>query len=128
LKDPARGVLLLTATSVQASGSTLRRYLARWAEAGLLARVHALLVGMLRGRLEPFLDTCSARPKRGDLTGPNPADRGERGTKYHIAVDRDGVPLTCTATAANTQRRARLRAAIPGSLRSHVARPHRVRR
>ena len=33
----------LTATPAQASGSTLRRCLARWAETGLLAKVHALL-------------------------------------------------------------------------------------
>ena len=41
---PWRG---LRATEDQASGSPLRRCLARWAETGLLARVHALLVGML---------------------------------------------------------------------------------
>src|SRR4051812_35492738 len=35
----------------------------------------------------------------GDLTGPNPTDRGKRGTKYHIAGD--GVPVACAATAAN---------------------------
>ena len=39
----------LAATEDQASGSTLRRWLARWAETGLLARVHTLQVGMLRG-------------------------------------------------------------------------------
>ena len=39
----------LTATAAQASGATLRRCLAGWAETGLLARVHAMLVGMLRG-------------------------------------------------------------------------------
>src|SRR5436853_3854627 len=39
----------LSATPGQASGATLRRCLRRWAERGLLAKVHALLVGMLRG-------------------------------------------------------------------------------
>ena len=92
----------LTATGHQASGSTLRRCLARWAETGLLARVHAMLVGMLRGRPDLILDTCSVRAKRGgDLTGPNPTDRAKRGTKYHVAVDGDGVPVACAATAAN---------------------------
>jgi transposase len=37
----------LTASTTEASGATLRR--CRWAETGLLAQVHALLVGMLRG-------------------------------------------------------------------------------
>jgi transposase len=76
--------------------------LARWAETGLLARVHATLVGMLRGHPDLILDTCSVRAKRGgDLTGPNPTDRAKRGTKYHVAVDGDGVPVACAATAAN---------------------------
>jgi hypothetical protein len=68
----------------------------------LLAKVHALLVGMLRGHPDLILDTCLVRAKRGgDLTGPNPTDRGKRGTKYHIATDGDGVPVACLATAAN---------------------------
>ena len=57
---------------------------------------------MLRGHPDLILDTCSVRAKRGgDLTGPNPTDRGKRGTKYHIATDGDGVPVACLATAAN---------------------------
>jgi hypothetical protein len=35
----------LTATAVQASGSTLRRWPTRWARNGILAQVHAVLVG-----------------------------------------------------------------------------------
>ena len=72
----------LSATPGQASGATLRRCLRRWAERGLLAKVHALLVGMLRGHPDLILDTCLVRAKRGgDLTGPNPTDRGKKGTK-----------------------------------------------
>jgi transposase len=92
----------LTATRDQASGSTLRRWLTSWAETGVLAQVHALLVGMLRGHPDLILDSCSVRAKRGgDLTGPNPTDRAKRGTKYNVAVDGDGVPIACVATAAN---------------------------
>ena len=92
----------LIATAAQASGSTLRRWLTRWAETGVLAQVHALLVGMLRGHPDLILDSCSVRAKRGgDLTGPNPTDRAKRGTKYNVAVDGDGVPVACVATAAN---------------------------
>ena len=36
----------LTARGDQVSGSTLRRWLTRWAQTGVLAQVHALLVGM----------------------------------------------------------------------------------
>ncbi len=66
----------LTATAGKVSGSTLRRYLKQWAGIGVLAQVHAVLVGMLRGHPTLILDTCSVRAKRGgDLTGPNPTDR-----------------------------------------------------
>jgi transposase len=92
----------LTATAAQASGSALRRWLARWAETGVLAQVHAVLVGMLRGHPDLIPDSCSVRAKRaGDLTGSNPTDRAKRGTKCHVAVDGDGVPVACAATAAN---------------------------
>jgi transposase len=95
----------LTATADAASGSTLRRRLQHWAEGGhLLQQVHAVLVALLRGH-DPddlILDSCSVRAKRGgDLTGPNPTDRGKRGTKYHLATTGDGVPVACAATAAN---------------------------
>src|SRR4029453_17699959 len=73
-----------------------------WAETGVLAQVHAVLVGMLRGHPDLILDSCSVRAKRaGDLTGPNPTDRAKRGTKYHVAVDGNGVPVACAVTAAN---------------------------
>jgi transposase len=99
---PWRG---LRATAEQASGSTLRRRLEAWAQAGnLLQQAHAVLVALLRGG-DPddlILDSCSVRAKRGgDLTGPNPTDRGKHGTKYHIATTGDGVPVACAATAAN---------------------------
>ena len=84
----------LTATVGQVSGSTLRRHLEPWARIGVLAQVHGVLVSMVRGDPTLILDTCSVRAKRGgDLTGPNPTDRGKPGTKYHIATTGDGVPV-----------------------------------
>ena len=57
---------------------------------------------MRRGDPDLILDSCSARAKRGgELTGPNPTDRGKRGTEYHIATTGDGVPVACAVTAAN---------------------------
>lgn len=77
-------------------------------QAGLLCKVHATLVAMLRGDPDLILDSCSVRAKRGgDLTGPRvpcaprPTDRGKRGTNYHLAVTGAGVPVACVATAAN---------------------------
>jgi transposase len=92
----------LKATAAQASGSTLRRRLVDWAEINLLQRVHAVLVAMLRGSPDLILDSCSVRAKRGgDLVGPNPTDRGKQGSKYHVAVTGDGVPVACAVTGAN---------------------------
>jgi hypothetical protein len=71
-------------------------------QAGVLARVHALLVAMLRGDPTLIVDSCSVRARRGgELTGPNPTDRGKKGTKYHLAVTANGTPVACVATAAN---------------------------
>lgn len=97
---PWRG---LRASDEEASGSTLRRWLARWAEHNILGRAHRLAVSLLRRPGHDLLvDSSSVRAKRGgDLTGPNPTDRGKKGTKYHLAVTRGGIPVACAATGAN---------------------------
>lgn len=64
----------LRATEGMASGSTLRRRLADWAQRGVLRHAHSMLVGMLRGQpdlaCDPIVDICSVRAKRGGgLTG-----------------------------------------------------------
>ena len=42
-----------------------------------------------------------AGQKGGELTGPNPTDRGKLGTKYHLLVTADGLPLAVAVTGAN---------------------------
>lgn len=42
------------------------------------------------------------RPQRGPLTGPNPTDRGKKGSKIHLLVDRNGLPVSVAMSAANT--------------------------
>jgi len=37
----------------------------------------------------------------GEKTGKNPTDRGKQGTKRHLVVDRQGIPLAILLTAAN---------------------------
>jgi transposase len=39
----------------------------------------------------------------GDHTGPNPVDRGKPGSKYHLLIDGQGVPLAVGLSAANVQ-------------------------
>ena len=71
------------------------------------AQVHTALVRMVRAgpevaSWEVVVDSCSVRAKRGgELTGPNPTDRGKIGTKYHVVVATDGLPLAAVPSAAN---------------------------
>jgi transposase len=39
--------------------------------------------------------------KRGEATGPSRTGRGKRGSKYHLIVDRRGIPLAAALAAAN---------------------------
>ena len=97
----------LRATAGRASGSTWRRRLDDWSATALLRRVHTALIRMVRAGPEAapwdvVVDSCSVRAKRGgELTGPNPTDRGKAGTKYHVVVSTDGIPLGAIPSAAN---------------------------
>lgn len=96
----------LKAADGRASGSTLRRRLDEWHATAVLRRVHAVLVRMARSgpdaAWDVVVDSCSVRAKRGgELTGPNPTDGSKPGTKYHVAVLTDGLPLAVVASAAN---------------------------
>jgi len=96
----------LRATAGRASGSTLRRRLDEWSATALLRQVHVALIRMVRAGPEiawdVVVDSCSVRAKRGgELTGPNPTDRGKAGTKYHVVAATDGIPLGIVPSAAN---------------------------
>ncbi len=97
----------LRAMAGRACGSTLRRRLDDWSTTALLRRVHVALIRMVRAGPEAapwdvVVDSCSVRAKRGgELTGPDPTDRGKAGTKYHVVVSTDGLPLGVTPSAAN---------------------------
>ena len=97
----------LRATAGRACGSTLRRRLDEWGAAALLRQVHVALIRLVRAGPETapwdvVVDSCSVRAKRGgELTGPNPTDRGKAGTKYHVVVATDGTPLAAIPAAAN---------------------------
>jgi transposase len=89
------------------SGSTCWRRLRDWQAAGVWERLHALLLNWLgdAGVIDwsrASLDSVSVRAKRGGAeTGRNPVDRGKLGSKYHLIVDRHGVPLAVRLSAAN---------------------------
>src|ERR671923_546218 len=89
------------------SGSTCWRRLRDWQQAGVWARLHERLLNWLgdEGAIDwsrASVDSLSVRAKRGgEGTGPNPVDRGKRGSKYHLVVDRNGIPLAVMLSAAN---------------------------
>ena len=71
---------------------------------GEAARAAAGLAGRRGGhRLEPRQRRQPERPgqKGGEATGPNPTDRGKPGSKYHLVVDKRGIPLAVRLSAAN---------------------------
>ena len=41
------------------------------------------------------------RSRGGEKTGPNPTDKGKQGSKRHVVVDRQGIPLAVVHSAAN---------------------------
>lgn len=89
------------------SGVTCWRRLRDWQKAGLWQKLLKTLRGRLgsEGRIDwsrASLDSASIPAKGGgEQTGSNPVDRGRAGTKHHLLVDRKGVPLAGTISAAN---------------------------
>ncbi len=74
-------------------------------------------------------DRLGQRPceQRGELTG-HPVDRGKRGSKIHLLVDRAGLPLSVGISAANTHDKLALEPLVRGiaPIRSRRG-PHRRR-
>ena len=91
------------------SGMTCWRRLHEWHAKGLWRRIHHELLNWLgeTDRIDwsrACLDSGSVPAKRGGpLTGPNPTDRGKAGTKRHVVVDRQGIPLAVKVTGAHRQ-------------------------
>jgi transposase len=89
------------------SGMTCWRRLRDWQAAGIWrAFHHALLTLLGRAGIIDWsrcsLDAASLPAKGGgEDTGPNPTDRGKPGSKRHVIVDRQGIPLAALLTAAN---------------------------
>ncbi|MEX5259991.1 IS5 family transposase [Kocuria sp. CPCC 205263] len=89
------------------SGHTAWRRLHHWQQAGVWEQLHrAVLEELSEEEILDWsgasIDSVSVRAKGGgELTGPNPTDRGKPGTKYHLLTDRNGLPLHVLASAAN---------------------------
>ena len=68
--------------------------------------------------------------KGGELTGPNPTDRGKPGTKYHLLVDATGLVLHTLLSPANTHDSVLFEPLLETNpaVRGHRNRPGRPRR
>ena len=55
---------------------------------------------------------CVCPGKRGDCTGKNPTDRAKLGTKRHLHVDRNGIPLAVSLSGANDHDKTQLRTVL----------------
>lgn len=97
----------LPATSDFPSGHTCRRRLLEWHHEGVWQRLMEELLSELRsrGRLNlglSVVDSSSVRATQGgEKTGKNPTDRAKLGSKHHLLVERNGIPLSATLTGAN---------------------------
>jgi transposase len=90
------------------SGVTCWRRLRDWQEAGVWQRLHETLLNWLGDEAAIDWSRCApgqhqrAGEKGGEQTGPNPTDRSKLGSKYHLVVDRTGIPLAVRLSAANS--------------------------
>ncbi|MEU7607363.1 IS5 family transposase [Streptomyces sp. NPDC041003] len=90
-----------------ASWQTVHRRFSEWTAARVWAKLHRLVLDELgaRGELDwsrCAIDSVNMRALKGDLTGPNPVDRGKKGSKIHLITERTGLPLSIGISAANT--------------------------
>ncbi|MFS0692881.1 IS5 family transposase [Streptomyces nitrosporeus] len=96
----------LPSASFGPSGATAHRRFSEWSKARVWARLHRLVLDELgaRGELDwsrCAIDSVNMRALKGDLTGPNPVDRGKYGSKIHLITERTGLPVSVGISGAN---------------------------
>ncbi|WP_404818686.1 IS5 family transposase [Streptomyces triticiradicis] len=96
----------LPSASFGPSGATAHRRFTEWSKARVWAKLHRLVLDELgaRGELDwscCVIDSVNMRALKGDLTGPNPVDRGKCGSKIHLITERTGLPLSVGISGAN---------------------------
>nr|WP_234437096.1 IS5 family transposase [Streptomyces sp. NBRC 110468] len=111
------GILFVLHTGIQweylpqelgfGSGMTCWRRLAAWNEAGVWDRLHVLLLEKLPSKDQldwsrAVIDSSHVRAARpGPKSGPSPVDRARPGSKHHLIVDGQGIPLAVSLTGGN---------------------------
>jgi transposase len=89
------------------SSSVLHERFQTWQQNGIFARIMKLMVQFYNKRRTikwkwQSVDSKSVpAPLGGTETGKNPTDRGKKGAKLHLLVDKRGMPLAIHLTGAN---------------------------
>ncbi|MFF7780017.1 IS5 family transposase [Streptomyces tanashiensis] len=96
----------LPTASFGLSGATAHRRFSEWSKARVWARLHRMVLGELGspGELDwsgCAIDSVNMRALKGDLTGPNPADRGMYDSKIHLITEQTGLPISVSISGAN---------------------------
>ncbi|UOG41395.1 IS5 family transposase [Leptospira noguchii] len=90
------------------SKSTLHRRFQEWVDAGVFDKIEKEALKLYERSIKIRTKRMAAdgsfakAPKGGFFTGPNPTDRGKRGIKRHILVDRRGAPIAFVLASAET--------------------------
>ncbi|WP_196218952.1 IS5 family transposase [Leptospira santarosai] len=90
------------------SKSTLHRRFQEWVSMGVFDKIEQEALKLYERTVKirtkrMAADGSQARaPQRGAFTGPNPTDRGKRGIKRHILVDRRGAPVAFVIAPSGT--------------------------
>jgi transposase len=102
------------------SGRTAQRRLVLWQQMGVWDRLHADLLRLLKaeGKLDEgtvIVDSVIVRAfGGGEQTGPSPVDRGKKGSKHTVMVDKSGVPLVMRTAGANASDQSEIVPAVLG--------------
>ncbi|WP_435844176.1 IS5 family transposase [Streptomyces goshikiensis] len=110
------GILFVLHTGIQweylpqelgfGSGMTCWRRLAAWNDAGVWDQLHVVLLKKLRvaKKLDwsrAVIDSPRQGRSAGPQSGPSPVDRARPGSKHHLIVDGQGIPLAVSLTGGN---------------------------
>ncbi|WP_432715403.1 IS5 family transposase [Streptomyces lavendulae] len=110
------GILFVLHTGIQweylpqelgfGSGMTCWRRLAAWNDAGVWDQLHLVLLKKLRvaKKLDwsrAVIDSPRQGRSAGPKSGPSPVDRARPGSKHHVVVDGQGIPLAVSLTGGN---------------------------
>jgi len=88
------------------SGMTCWRRLRDWQSSSVWEKLHLRLLAELRGAdqldFSRFgIDGAGVASPGGQFTGPNPTDRGKNGSKRHLIVEGNGLPMTFCITVVH---------------------------